>query len=78
MAWIKYLFDLTLKTNEWDGWVKPMVAKANMTSIRENLVFRYIVQDESLNIFCLHKFLVDCDEFWLILKVIEHRIIWHA
>ena len=62
MAWINYLFNL--KTNEWDGWVKPMVAKANMASIRVNLGFPIIcvVQDEGLKIFYLPKYLVDCNE----------------
>jgi len=65
MAWINYLIDLTLKTNEWDGWIKPMVAKANMTSIRENLLFPiiWIAQDEGLKTFYLHKYLVDCDDY---------------
>jgi len=64
MAWINYLFDLTLKTNEWDGWVETMVAKASMTSIRENLIFPVIciVQVEGLKNLYLHKYLVDCDE----------------
>jgi len=41
-----------------------MVAKANMTSIRENLVFPVIciVQDGGLKILYLHKYLVDCNE----------------
>jgi len=57
-----------------------MVAKANMTSIREYLVFPVIciVQDDGLKKLYLHKYLVNCDELKLILKVIEHRIIRHA
>ena len=41
-----------------------MVAKANMTPIRENLVFPIIciVQYEGLKKLYLHKYLVDCDE----------------
>ena len=64
MACINYLFDKKLRTNEWDGWVETMVAKANMTSVRENLVFSIIciVQDEGLNNLYLHKYLVDCYE----------------
>jgi len=75
IAWINDLFDLTLRTNDWDGWVEKIVPKANMTSIRENLVFKVIsiVQDEGLKNLYLHKYLVDCEELhvYLILKVIE-------
>ena len=41
-----------------------MVAKASMTSIRENLIFPVIciVQVEGLKNLYLHKYLVDCDE----------------
>ena len=41
-----------------------MVAKANMTSIRENVDFPIIciAQEESLKIFYLHKYLVGCDD----------------
>ena len=41
-----------------------MVLKANMTSIRENLVFskNVIAQDEGLKNFYLPNYLVDCDE----------------
>jgi len=60
--------------------VETMAAKANMTSIRENLGFLLIciVQDEGLNKLYIHNDLFDCDELQLILKVIEHRIMWHA
>ena len=69
MAWLNYQFDLTLKSNAWDGRVEAMVAKANMTSIRENLVFPVIciVQDEGLKNLYLHKYwsvVMNYSSFW--------------
>jgi len=57
-----------------------MVAKANMTSIRENLIFLLtcIAQNQGLTLFHLHKYLLACDDLWLIWTVIVHGIIWHA
>jgi len=43
-----------------------MVAKANMTSIRENLIFPImcIVLDEGLKMFCTWSFVTNYSSFW--------------